>query len=197
MIEVEKKFKLDKKQLARIIKLADFVSKKAFIDIYFDDEKRTLTCHDMWLRKRGQNFEFKVPVKFQQAGKRANVYREIYGRKKISARLKIKNEGSDFTKTLKKNGYSPFCKIKTIRQKYSYQRFTIDIDEMGFGYALCEIEKAASSPAKIMETEKAVLKLGHELGLRIKWKIRGKVLEYLWRYDKKHYNKLKESKVIL
>jgi len=197
MIEVEKKFKLNKKQLARIEKLAKFVSKKTFTDIYFDDEKFSLTSRDVWLRKRGKKFELKVPGISARAARRVNVYVEIYGQKKISRELKLKNSYSWFVSNLRESGYCQFCRIKTTRKKYAYGDFIIDIDEMDFGYSLCEIEKIAKSKKEVGRTGKEIISAGKKLGLKIDWSLRGKVLEYLWRYDKKHYNKLKESRVIL
>jgi thiamine-triphosphatase len=197
MIEVEKKFKLDEAQLARIKKLATFVSKKAFTDIYFDDKKYSLTSRDMWLRKRGNDFELKIPGISARAGKRVNVYVEIYGPKKISQKLKLKKNYSGFIFNLQKNGYRQFCKIRTTRKKYSYGAFIIDIDEIDFGYSLCEIERVAKNKQEISRIGKEIISFGKKLGLKIDWGLRGKVLEYLWRYDKKHYNKLKKSKVIL
>jgi len=197
MIEVEKKFKLDNKQLARIKKLAKFVSKKTFTDVYFDDEEYSLTSSDVWLRKRGNNFELKVPGISARAARRVNVYVEIYGQKKISRELKLKSGSSGFISNLQKNGYRQFCRIKTTRKKYAYGDFIIDIDEVDFGYSLCEIEKIAKSKKDIGRIGREIISAGKKLGLKIYWSLRGKVLEYLWRYDKKHYNKLKESQVIL
>ena len=197
MIEVEKKFKLDNNQLARIEKLAKFVSKKTFTDSYFDDEKYSLTSRDVWLRKRGNDFEMKIPGISARAGERVNVYVEIYGPKKISQKLKLKKNYPGFVSNLQKNGYLQFCKIRTTRKKYSCGDFIIDIDEMDFGYSLCEIERVAKNKKEIGRIGKEIINFGKKLGLKIDWTLRGKVLEYLWRYDKKHYNKLKESQVIL
>jgi adenylate cyclase class IV len=38
MIEIEKKFLLSKKDEKRLIKDAEFISKKEFVDIYYDDK---------------------------------------------------------------------------------------------------------------------------------------------------------------
>ena len=84
-----------------------------------------------------------------------------------------------------------------MRKKYSYKGFNIDIDKMNFGYDICEIEKLANSRKSIKKIGEEIINLGRGLGLTIKWGVRGKVLEYLWRYDRKHYNKLKENKIIL
>ncbi|MEK7598804.1 MAG: CYTH domain-containing protein [Patescibacteria group bacterium] len=197
MIEVEKKFKLDKTQLARIEKLAKFVSKKTFTDIYFDDEKYSLTSRDIWLRKRGKIFELKMPIIYAAARNHVNVYREIINTEKIIQALKLKKHSRNFLLNLRKNGYRQFCQIETIRRKYAYENFIIDIDEMNFGYALCEIEKMVKNKKTVAVASRQIIKFGKKLGLKIEWSLRGKVLEYLWRYDKKHYNKLKESKVIL
>ncbi|HEX7586131.1 MAG TPA: CYTH domain-containing protein [Patescibacteria group bacterium] len=197
MIEVEKKFKLNKKQLARIKKLAVFVSKRTFTDIYFDDKKFSLTSRDVWLRKRGKNFELKIPVVSSGAGKRVNIYREIIKEEKIIHALKLKKYSSNFILNLIKNGYRPFCKIETTRKKYAHKDFIIDIDEMDFGYSLCEIERMVKNRRAVAPAAKKIITLGKKLNLKIDWYLRGKVLEYLWRYDKKHYNKLRESRVIL
>jgi predicted adenylyl cyclase CyaB len=197
MIEVEKKFKLNKKQLAKIEKLAQFVSKKTFTDTYFDDAEYSLTSRDVWLRKRGKIFELKIPVVSVGAGRRVNIYQEIVKEKKINSALKLRNYSPNFSLNLKKSGYHPFCRIKTIRNKYAYADFIIDIDEIDFGYALCEIERMVKSKKMVASAARQIIGLGKKLGLKIEWSLRGKVVEYLWRCDKKHYNKLKESRVIL
>jgi len=197
MIEVEKKFKLTSKKLEAIKKRATFVSKKTFTDIYYDDENFSLTKKDIWLRKRGVIFELKYPFAQKIQGKIINIYDEIIDQKKIANKIKLHDYSDNFSSTLRKNNYRPCCKIKTTRRKYSLDGFTIDIDEMDFVYSLCEIEKMAPSKKEVVKIANQIFAFAKSFGLETKKSIRGKVLEYLWRNNRKHYRALERAGVII
>lgn len=189
MIEIEKKFKINKKQLAKIEKLADFVSEKVNVDIYHDDKKYSLTSKDIWLRKRNNTYELKYPVRAEMRDRSVLAYDEIIGPSGIGKKLRLKNLSKNFTVTLKKNGLFPFCKIKTVRRKYEYGDFMIDVDEMDFRYSLCEVEKMVKNKKEIKAARGEIMNFAKSLGLDMKL-VRGKIMEYLWRNNKKHYKEL-------
>ena len=117
MIEVEKKFRLKKGQQARIKKLAKFISRKNLIDIYFDDSNRSLTANDIWLRKRGNIFELKIPAISKFAGKRVSSYQEIYGVDKITGKIKTKVPKEKLYPAFKNKWLFAFLQNKNNAQK--------------------------------------------------------------------------------
>lgn len=92
MIEIEKKFALTKSQLKKIEKMAEFVSKKSFTDIYFDDENYSLTKKDWWLRRRDNNLELKIPIGSSTERKALNVYDEITEIGDIAVKIGVKKK---------------------------------------------------------------------------------------------------------
>jgi thiamine-triphosphatase len=191
MIEIEKKFSLTEDQLKKIEKLAKFVSKKSFTDIYFDDENYSLTKKDWWLRRRDANFELKIPI--GMFNKRIlNVYNELTEIEEIAKKIGIREDNLNFISELEKNNFIPFCQIITTRKKYTLDGFTIDIDEMDYGYSICEIEKMAEKESNVDKITAEILEFSHSLGLEIK-QVKGKVKEYLWRNNRAHYDALVAS----
>jgi len=62
VVEVEVKFRYQPEQEREIASIARFVEEKSFEDTYYDIRpKYPLTRNDIWLRKRGESFECKVP----------------------------------------------------------------------------------------------------------------------------------------
>jgi thiamine-triphosphatase len=192
MIEVEKKFSLTEDQLKKIEKLAKFVSKKTFTDVYFDDANYSLTKKDWWLRQRDDKFELKIPIGLSAERRKLNVYDEITETNKIAEKIGVQKNKTDFILELKKNNLLPFCKLTTTRTKYTLDGFIIDIDEMDFGYSLCEIEKIAESESEIEKVTEEIFEFAKFLGLEIK-SVPGKGKEYLWRNNRTHYDALVAS----
>jgi len=89
MIEIEKKFLLSTKDEKRLIKDAEFISKKEFVDIYYDDKFFSLTKSDIWLRSRDNDFELKLPLN-NKGNRTADKYKEITNEKIIKKIFKIK-----------------------------------------------------------------------------------------------------------
>ena len=75
MIEIEKKFHFSRcwpeegntnvsHPLLELLEKNQFLKKQTFIDVYYDKEEYTLTCLDIWMRKRETSYECKVPTAF-------------------------------------------------------------------------------------------------------------------------------------
>jgi len=62
MIEVEKKFLLNTKQISKLVELASFIREVTFTDTYFDTKKYDFTLQDQWLRLRNDKYQLKVPL---------------------------------------------------------------------------------------------------------------------------------------
>lgn len=193
MIEVEKKFILTDNQLKAITKLAKFVRQMEFTDVYFDTRDRWLTLHDKWLRRRGDRFELKVPIPGVRQS--MNVYREIENPRAIARELRLKSLREDVAENLAANGLRPFCTIASRRTFYRYRGFTIDIARMDFGYTIGEIEKIVRAEKNIPRATEEILALAVRLGLEAK-PVYDKVIEYLRRYDLRHFRALRKAGII-
>lgn len=196
MIEVEKKFSLATDDSSKLIAGAKSLGEKVFTDIYFDDESYSLTSKDKWLRLRDDNFELKLPMNNDLAASRRDIdqYNELTDENKIRKALGIR-EGKDLKKDLAAKGFRPFCSLVTTRKKYKKGRFTIDLDEIDYGYGLGEIEVMVESKLKIPGALEEIDNFAEENGLNLT-RVRGKVIEYLRRFKKEHYQALVDAGVI-
>lgn len=199
MIEIEKKFSLTDREIKSLTHGANLLSSKTFTDTYYDDENRTLTRKDFWLRKRDDQYELKIPL-HNGVEREADQYEEINNIEIILEKLKLQVAGS-FEQTLEFYGFKPFCICKTTRQKYRKDEFIIDIDKVeyegieDFSYYICEIELSVENKDQIEQAIKQILKLAEEYNLSLNY-IRGKVIEYLKRKKPKHYQALIEANVM-
>src|ERR1035437_5673913 len=125
MFEVEQKFILSKKDIERITKDADFLGEKTFTDVYYDTAEFALTKNDMWLRKRGDEFELKIPMR-EVKDSLTQQYQEISGEEKIREVFAIAVE-SDFESDIRAFSYAPFCSFTTTRRKFKKGEFIIDL----------------------------------------------------------------------
>ncbi|KAG2389126.1 hypothetical protein C9374_014526 [Naegleria lovaniensis] len=76
MIEIEKKFHFSRNwltdeekvhhPLSELLEKSQFLKKQTFVDVYYDTAEYSLTCLDIWLRKRETQFECKVPASFMK-----------------------------------------------------------------------------------------------------------------------------------
>lgn len=198
MIEVEKKFLLDKEGEARLIDGAEFVGEKVFTDIYYDSEDFSLTTNDKWLRARAGKFELKLPFNKLAAERVGDLYDEIEDENKIR---EIFGVSTDFKMDdgLAKNGYFKFCTCKTIRRKYKKQGFGIDIDFVDynddFTYGLAEIELMVQDKSEMSGAIEKIINFAKENSLEIKY-VRGKVIEYLKRKKPGHFRALIDSGIV-
>lgn len=201
MFEVEKKFKLNREEKERLIEGAEFLGEKTFNDLYFDTEEFTLSKNDIWLRKRGEQFQLKLPV--QSEGKKlADQYQEIDGEEKIREIFAIPKIVY-FEKDIEKFGYGVFCNCTTIRKKYQKDGFTIDLDqtvsnlpgEQDFSYQIAEIELMVESQAEIFSASKKIEKFAKENNFKFE-EARGKVAQYLFQKRPKHFEALVEAGVV-
>ncbi|MCX6703045.1 MAG: CYTH domain-containing protein [Candidatus Wolfebacteria bacterium] len=192
MIEIERKFALKEGDKERLINGAEFLKEKIIFDSYYDKDDYSLTSKDTWLRCRNGKFELKMPLHGKEGlNREADQYEEIDSEEGIRTKLNLAKEKS-LEVDLEENGYKPFCSYKTIRQEYKKGIFIIDIDEADFGdssHQLAEIELEAPDEGAIKETIGKILVFANEIGLSND-KIRGKVTEYLRRYDIDHYRAL-------
>ncbi|KKQ18317.1 MAG: Thiamine-triphosphatase [Berkelbacteria bacterium GW2011_GWA1_36_9] len=192
MIEIEKKFLINQPTLKKITRKAELISQQKLVDIYYDTVDFKLTTKDWWLRNRNGKFELKVSV----IGSKSSIdqYQEIDKEKEIYQYLKINLEKS-LLEALKQNNISPFATIVSERKKYKKDDFTIDFDITDFGYSICEVELMVEDESKI---DQALIKIDNfrkENSFRDD-RVRGKLIEYIYRNNLQHYQTLQAAGVI-
>ena len=168
-IEVEKKFLLTPKEIARLTAGAEFLGEKVFTDIYYDTLDYSLAKTDRWLRKRAGKFELKLPMDVPGEERILDQYTELETELEIKTALELPLEN-----------YLPFCTIQTTRQTFRKDVFTVDINTFDFGYKLTEIELIVDDPSEIPSARSQILKLTKSMGFTIN-PVRGKMMEYLSR----------------
>lgn len=198
MIEVEKKFLLNKEQEKKLITEAEFIGEKVFTDVYYDNADFALTTNDKWLRSRSGKFELKLPLNPDLDHRMGDLYDEVEDEEKIKELFKIFKE-KDLKQGLRENGYSEFCVCKTTRRKYKKQGFGIDIDlceyEDKSTYELAEIELMIEDKSEMASAMEKILGFAKDKGLKIGY-VRGKVLVYLREKSPKHFQALVASGVV-
>lgn len=194
MIEVEKKFRLDKNQEARLTKDAEFLGSKVNEDTYWDTEDFQLTRQDHWLRQRNGRWELKRRVHDLGHHLGATAYDEIENEKGIRDFLHLGGAGT-MEADLLAAGYKPFATIRKERRSYTHGAFHIDLDVCDFDYGVAEIELMLEREDERGAASERIEKFAEELGLD-QTRVRGKVIEYLYRFRRPHYDALKEAGVL-
>ena len=187
MIEVEKKFRIADDKVAALIKGAEFLGEKKFVDICYDDARYSLTTSDRWLRSRDGVFELKIRFDAKDNSGMDRYY-ELHDEE---IRDELDLEKGDLAMAIKLAGYSPFSEYATTRKKYRKEGFGIDIDSMDFGYNIGEIELMVPENQTDEATAK-ILAFMKKYGLESE-RVRGKLIEYICRYRPEHREALKKA----
>jgi len=96
---------------------------------------------------------------------------------------------------LKISKFTQFANIGTTRRKYKSGDFHIDLDITDFGYKIGEIELIVENQEQVPEAQNKIRKFAEQCGL-ITGGIRGKVLEYIFVNNPKHYSALLASGLV-
>jgi len=193
MIEIEKKFRLNEQQEALLINGAVFLGEKVNVDEYFDDSLYSLSRQDHWLRKRNGQWELKVRKHTLGHKRGVTQYEELEDDQSIAAFLELSPTQS-LDDSIAEAGYLSFMKLVTTRRSFERGEFHIDLDKVDFGYSLAEIELMVEDGQGEEAAEKIRL-FATEIGLD-QSSVNGKLLEYLSRYSKDHYQALIDAGVI-
>ena len=194
MIEVEKKFKLTLEQEVRLLEGATFLKTVTNEDVYFDTIDFSLTRQDHWLRKRSGRFELKRRVHELGHKLGGTAYDEIEDEEGIRAFLNLP-EVNSLEADLADVGYNPFAKIVKERRSYEKEGFHLDLDVCDFGYELAEVELMLDDENKRADALKRIEDFAGRMGLD-QTPVRGKIIEYLYRFSPEHYQALVEAGVI-
>lgn len=194
MIEVEKKFLLSSDDEARLIEGAELVGEKSLADTYYDTVDYDATLANMWLRRRGDSFELKVPLRVSD-DRTVDQFRELTDQMQISQALGLPTDEPNLSVILKKMGYAPFMSPQTTRRTYRKDGFTIDLDTVtyensDFRYAIAEIEKLVDTEAAMPAAIDDIMVFARAHGLVTDQFILGKVGAYLKSERPEHYQAL-------
>jgi adenylate cyclase class IV len=199
MFEVEKRFSLTEEQKKRFLVDAFSIGVKKFTDVYYDQEgSYPLTSKAMWLRRRDAQWELKVSLSTTAEHVRRS--REIEDERGIADYLNMPcDQKVPFEAFLKENGYTPFCTCVTTRERYQKGDFSVDVDfveyDSDFTYQMVEIELLVDDEAEISVASEKIIQLARETGFSLE-PVRGKVIEYLARKRRDHYDFLVRHGVI-
>jgi hypothetical protein len=216
--EVERKFLLSEKRWREFKEEVESVSlcppKLTHLeDTYFDRESDCcLLENSIWLRKRGQQFELKIPT--FGSGKRqsgATVYEEIEGLDLISSRLVelFPDKLTQLSPERFDEEFKPFASFSSDRWSYRLDApdgfpLSLDFDEASFSgdivrmkdrelsqYFILEIEGICAASDDIPHVESAIGKLAAYFGISARpERARGKLEEFLKRFRPDLYKRL-------
>lgn len=179
MIEVEKKFKLDKSQISQLIDGTQFLKEVQFEDTYYDNENFDFIKKDTWLRKRNHTYQLKTPLSFNN-NRLLDQYKETELESEIIQLLNL-DQSISLEQNIAVSGLNPFCKCLTTRKKYKSGQFIIDIDEVDYGdfqYSICEVELLVADESNVDFAIQQILEFANKHNLEVA-PVRGKVVEYI------------------
>lgn len=195
MFEVEKGFILNPEQEKKLIDGAEFLGEKSMRDIYYDDEKYSLTTKDIWFRNRNGRFELKIPMNKSLEERVSDQYEEIENDKDI-----LQYFDADINKSIEdilvEKGYKPFCDIVTTRRKYKKEGFNIDLDIADFGYQIAEIECMVADASEMEKATRSIIAFAEKHGIMNCEEKLGKGTEFIRRNNPAHFQALLDAKVI-
>lgn len=194
MIEVEKKFHLSPEDEARLIDGAELMGERLIEDSYYDNEDYDITLANMWLRRRGTDFELKVPLRVSD-DKTVDQYRELTDYTEICQTLGLSADGTTMPALLESAGYTVFMHPRTTRRTYKKDGFTIDLDTVtydgsDFRYRLAEIEKLVEDETDMPAAIESILAFARQHSLVTDQFILGKVGAYIKNERPEHYEAL-------
>jgi hypothetical protein len=170
---------------------AEFLGSHDFFDTYYDNTSYSLTTQDIWLRSRGPVFQLKVPLgKAMGKNQRlAGRYEEIDRIDEIRERLKIPEDGP-LQDDVEASGYRPFAHITTSRRTYRKEGIVIDEDYADFDFRIFVLRLDMTGD---LEEGADPERMVNDFAKRFQLKeipLRAKVVEYIRRSDRKHYDAL-------
>lgn len=217
--EIERKFALCSSTKARLLSVARRsaakVCEESLTDLYFDDERYTLTLSDRWLRQRDHVWQLKQPVtskSFVADDKPrysdTTVYEEIVGANEVRKALAWKYSLED------ERELRVFASLRTYRMFFSIPWMGFDClhivldeceavvdDQATFCHCVGEVEICEDDPSSIPRAQEAINAFCEKNGLLGQGQNsespgEGKLVQYLRTCSPRHYSLLLEAGVI-
>lgn len=159
MIEVEKKFRPTEEQLDHLLEDAEFLGEKILEDQYYDYPDYRLFKNFIYFRNRNGNFELKIGDDEIEG-----ICEEIENVEQIKKYFKTNKSLPEFVQDDLIPTISWVCK----RKKYKKAEFSIDIDELNFGYKCVEVEVLVPSQSEVKQARRDIIALAEEYHWEIK-----------------------------
>ncbi len=178
MIEVEKRFQPTEEQTKIMLQGAEFLGEAVNHDIYYDYPDVRFLKKDTRLRNRNGSFELKI-------GKGSSAAQEIDDKREIEKYFSTDKNLEDFIK----ENMVVIMEYSNNRKSYTKEGFNIVMDEMSYGYNMCEIELMVTNEGEIEQAKEKILDFAKKFGLESK-KTFGKCQAYLNKFKPEIYKEL-------
>ncbi|XP_075067311.1 thiamine-triphosphatase [Mixophyes fleayi] len=204
-IEVEQKFVPGPDIEDRLYGLgAELLEEITFQDSYYDSTDLHLTLCDMWLRKRGDRWELKLPP---QRGTRnlkgsSTQYLELSCENEIIHRVS-EELGVPCPLTIEALELKKFASFVTRRRRFqlphedgSSAKAVVDLDETDFDFAIGEVEVLVNTQEEVQSALEKVEDVCKQLGVLKDSPVQGKVSTFLQRNCTDHYQQLLQANIL-
>ena len=192
-IEVERKYSAGDGVEAIARRVADLggseIGSVAFTDTYYDTPECSLTSNDVWLRRRDEKWEIKVPIAgdARRSGGERTVFREVEGaagcldelekvlgtgeaevssgtkRDERERERESANDELRLERFAASKAVAPFASFATTRAKFSLDGASIDVDCASFGHTVVEVEVLCGDANEVPAAEEKVNKVAAKL----------------------------------
>lgn len=220
-IEVERKYSAGDGVEAIARRVADLggseIGSVAFTDTYYDTPECSLTSNDVWLRRRDDAWEIKVPIAgdARRSGGERTVFREVEGAagcldelekvlgtgdaevssgtKRDESERESERESADELRLQRfaaSKAVAPFASFATTRAKFSMDGASIDVDSASFGHTVVEVEVLCGDATEVPAAEEKVRAVAAKLALTDVGATGGKLETYLRKNCPKHLEAL-------
>lgn len=192
-IEVERKFRVTPLIRSSLVLRTHATKRFSFEDCYFDEH---LASRDMWLRKRNDTWELKIPINSTtQKSSAETVYRELTG----SAVWRELGDDS-----IERESLLEYARLKTDRMEFQFKwrsyQVSIVLDactsEDGFQYDVGEIEVLVDDDCEVEAASRALAEVSLEYGIGEMHQCEGKLLRYLREKRMPLFERLQKTGVI-
>ncbi|KAM8962136.1 thiamine-triphosphatase [Pelodytes ibericus] len=204
-IEVEQKFVPGPDVEDQLHSLgAELQDETVFEDSYFDSTDLSLTLNDVWLRKRGDNWELKHPPKRGARGLNgaSTLYQELTCEAEIMCRVS-EELGVPCVLSLEALDLKEFARFVTTRRRFLLpsldgiaHKVYIDLDLTDFGFAVGEVEVLVQTKEEVQSAMQKVEDVCRKLGVLSDSPVAGKMSTFLQRNRPDHYQQLLAAHVL-
>jgi len=161
--EIEMKFEVPQDYRSSLESVqARLVSEILLEDTYFDTEHYDLLRQDVWLRRRGETWEVKIPLvnNFKSKSKGLTQYREVVGLENVQ--IELKNFVSKSLEEL-----DVLVKVSSTRENWKLKDFNIVVDRiLEDGWTIGEIELMNKSSDSGVDSKNEIENLARKLGFK-------------------------------